>query len=72
MIGYDVTYNGKSGIATTIWMYIQGVSDEGAQILGGYHIGKSEGQIDRIQGRINRLEPFKGLKNNKPLIKFEK
>lgn len=72
VIGYDVTYNGKSGIATTIWMYIQGVSDEGAQILGGYHIGKSEGQIDRIQGRINRLEPFKGLKNNKPLIKFEK
>lgn len=52
-------------------MHIQGVSEEGAQILGGYYVGKNEGKVDKKDGRINKIEPFGSLKNNEPLIKLK-
>lgn len=69
-MGYEVGYN-KSRIWTTIWMHIQGVSDEGAKILSGYKMGVMEGEKDKRSGRLSRLDPYKGLKHNVPIIKLK-
>ncbi len=54
IIGYPIGYNDESHIWMMIWMHIQGVSDEGAKILGGYYNGNIlEKVIENQEKSIN-------------------
>lgn len=70
-IGYDLSYNGKSTTWMTLYMVVQSVSTDGAQIFGGYIRGKTIGKNDRNEGKINMFNPYGGLKNNKPLVNLK-
>lgn len=71
-VGYAKTYDGRSTTASDIMYLIMAVTTPGAVQQQGYRNGKWHGENDRNKGRINVLEPYKGLKNNEPKITLKR
>jgi len=70
-VGYEKTYNGESTTGTDIFYFFLSFGLEGSEIKSGYNRGKEKGEIDKKNGRINMLDPYKSLKNNVPIIKLK-